>query len=150
MGRERKSILFVFFLTYPRIFAITFDETYYRAIGGRAGVVNAIIAAATAVTVVLGLKIMGAMLISSLIVFPSISAMQNIKSFRGVVIVSAILSLLGFMGGLLISCLWENMPIGATVVLMNLLIFFISLTISYLRRAYRACLVKKDGRGDCR
>ena len=118
-------------MAYPHIFAITFDENYYRATGGRGALLGGIIAAATAITVVLGLKVMGAMLISSLIVFPPVTAMQIAKSFKGVVVLSALISLLAFIFGLVLSFIFD-LPVGATVVVVNLILFLCSYAIAHI------------------
>ena len=75
-------VLFIFF--YQKIFAITFDETFARATGVKAGMYNTLIAVLTAVTIVLGMRMLGALLISSLIIFPALTSMRVCRTFRGV------------------------------------------------------------------
>jgi zinc transport system permease protein len=113
-------VLFVFF--YHKIFAVTFDETFARATGTRAGLYNMIIALLTALTIVLGMRMMGALLISSLIIFPALSSMRVCKTFSAVTISSAIISVCCFFIGLVISYRYAT-PTGASVVLMNMLVF---------------------------
>ena len=115
-------VLVLFIALYPRIFAVTFDESFARATGTRAGVYNTVIAVLTAVTVVLGMRMMGALLISSLIIFPALTSMRLCKSFRSVMICSAVLSLLCFVLGIVISYAME-LPSGASVVVVNILAF---------------------------
>ena len=115
-------VLFLFF--YHRIFTVTFDETFARACGLKASVYNGIIASLTAITVVLGMKMMGALLISSLIIFPAMSAMRIFKTFYKVIILSAILSCFCFVTGLILA-FYFDLPTGATVVCMNILVFLI-------------------------
>ena len=93
------AVLAVFLLLYPRLFAVTFDETFARATGTRADLYNTLLAVLTAVTVVLGMRMMGALLISSLIIFPALGAMKICRSFRGVVICAAVISVLCFLFG---------------------------------------------------
>jgi zinc transport system permease protein len=112
--------LFVFF--YHKIFAVTFDETFARATGIRAGLYNMIIALLTAVTIVLGMRMMGALLISSLIIFPALSSMRVCKSFGAVTICSALVSVLCFFVGVVISYTYAT-PTGASVVLVNMAVF---------------------------
>ena len=104
------AVLLAFTLLYPRIFAVTFDETFSRATG------------VTAVTVVLGMRMMGALLISSLIIFPALSAMRVCRSFRAVVLCSAAISVVCFILGVLASYFWET-PTGASVVIADLICF---------------------------
>ena len=82
-------VLYVFF--YNKMFAVTFDENFAKATGVNVSLYNSLIAVLTAVTIVLGMRMMGAMLISSLVIFPALTAMRLFKSFRGVVIASGVL-----------------------------------------------------------
>ncbi len=116
------AVLALFLLFYPRIFAVTFDETFSRATGVRAGAYNSLLAVLTAVTVVLGMRMMGALLISSLIIFPALSAMRLCRSFKGVVLFAAAVSVCCFTAGLIASYFLET-PTGASIVLADLLVF---------------------------
>ena len=113
-------ILFIFF--YHKIFAITFDETFARATGVKAGIYNTLIAVLTAVTIVLGMRMMGALLISSLIIFPALTSMRVFKSFFGVVVSSGVVSVVCFFIGLILSYVY-SIPAGASVVVVNLAMF---------------------------
>ncbi len=117
-------VLVLFVLFYNRIFAVTFDETFAKATGIRAGLYNMLIAFLTAVTIVLGMRMMGALLISSLIIFPALSAMRVCKKFKTVVILSAVISIVCFLFGLITSYLFST-PTGATVVVLNIIVFII-------------------------
>lgn len=115
-------ILFVF--CYHKIFAVTFDESFARATGVKVSFYNSLIAVLTAVTIVLGMRMMGAMLISSLIIFPALSSMRLVKTFLGVIILSGVLSVLCFCLGIIGSYKFST-PAGASVVVVNLLVFLI-------------------------
>lgn len=115
-------VIIMFVLFYNKIFAVTFDESFSRATGVRAGVYNTCIAMLTAITIVLGMRIMGALLISSLVIFPALSAMRICKSFKAVVITSAVLSLICFFAGMTASYVLET-PVGASVVIADLIVF---------------------------
>ena len=112
-------VLGLFLFCYNKIFAVTFDENFARATGVNVSIYNVLIAVLTAVTIVIGMRMMGAMLISSLIIFPSLTAMRIFKSFRGVVIVSGVLSIICFSIGMVISYIYST-PAGASVVVVNL------------------------------
>ncbi|MDR1471206.1 MAG: metal ABC transporter permease [Synergistaceae bacterium] len=112
--------LFVFF--YNKIFAVTFDETFARATGVRVRAYNMLIAFLSAVTIVIGMRMMGAMLISSLIIFPALSSMRIYRRFRTVVVSSALISSVCFFVGIVISYIYAT-PTGASVVSVNLLVF---------------------------
>ncbi len=115
-------VLGLFLLFYRKIFAITFDETFARAIGEQARLYQGLLALLTAITIVLGMRMMGALLISSLIIFPALSAMRICKSFRSVCLCAVAISLVCFIAGMLCSYLL-NTPSGASVVAANILAF---------------------------
>lgn len=117
-------VIILFLLYYHRIFSVTFDETFTRAIRLKASLYNGIIATLTAVTIVIGMKMMGALLISSLIIFPALSAMRICRTFRSVVLTSAVISCVCFIFGMYFSFLYD-LPAGATVVVVNLFVFII-------------------------
>lgn len=115
-------VIAVFVLFYNRIFSVTFDETFARATGTRAGLYNAVLAVLTAVTVVLGMRMMGALLISSLIIFPPLTAMRLGKTYKGVIITSVVISVVCFLTGIVLSYICGT-PTGASVVCMHIIVF---------------------------
>lgn len=117
-------VLLLFILCYHQIFAITFDEPFARATGINVGVYHMMLALLTALTVVVGMRIMGTLLISSLIIFPALTAMRVCASFRGVVLLAAVLSVACFFIGIILSYLY-GIPAGASVVAVNLAAFLI-------------------------
>ncbi|MCI5712226.1 MAG: metal ABC transporter permease [Lachnospiraceae bacterium] len=117
-------IVVVFYvLFYNRIFSVTFDENFTKAMGKRADVYNLLIAIIMAVIIVLAMNLVGSLLVSALIIFPALSAMRLMYSFKGVVLYAAVLSVLGAFFGMLISILFST-PVGSTIVLIHILIFF--------------------------
>ncbi|MCI5892586.1 MAG: metal ABC transporter permease [Clostridiales bacterium] len=125
-------VLLLFVLFYNKIFAVTFDETFAKATGIKAGIYNMLLAFLTAITIVLGMRMMGALLISSLIIFPALSAMRICKHFKSVVFVSAIISVLCFLVGLIGSYFFST-PTGATVVVLNIRVFILFSVIGKIR-----------------
>ena len=125
-------VLLLFVLYYNRIFAVTFDETFARATGVRAEVYNMLLAFLTAITTVLGMRMMGALLISSLLIFPALTSMRLCHTFQSVVICSAVLSVVCFLLGMSLSFFLSS-PAGATVVIVNLLAFLIFSAIAGIR-----------------
>lgn len=115
-------ILFVFF--YQKIFAITFDENFSKAVGVRVKFYKMMLAILTAITIVIGMRMMGTLLISSLIIFPALSSMRVFKSFKKVIISSSIISILCFVCGIVLSYQLST-PAGASIVIMNLICFLI-------------------------
>lgn len=114
-----------FVLFYNRIFAVTFDETFLRATGKKAELYNLMIAVITAVIIVLAMNLVGSLLITALLIFPALSAMRVMYSFRSVVIYAAVLSVLGAFAGMILSILFST-PVGATIVVMDILIYLIN------------------------
>ena len=127
-------VLALFLMFYRPIFAVTFDETFARATGGHAEAYNMLLALLTAVTIVLGMRVMGAMLISSLVIFPALTAMRLCKSFRSVTICAAVVSVVCFFIGLCASYLLST-PAGASVVVANILAFLLFALIGKVRSA---------------
>lgn len=125
-------VLLLYFLFYPRIFAVTFDESFAKASGTNTRLYNMVIALLTAVTIVLGMRMMGTLLISSLIVFPSLTAMRICRTFRWTVLMSALFSLSGFLVGIILSYLY-SIPTGASIVVIDILLFFFFSAVEMLR-----------------
>ncbi|MEE1281535.1 MAG: metal ABC transporter permease [Acutalibacteraceae bacterium] len=117
-------VIVTYIIFYHRIFAVTFDERFAKATGTRVELYNIIISILTALTVVLGMRIMGTLLISSLIIFPALTAMQLCKTFKSVIITSAVLSVVCFFIGISISYLYST-PTGASIVIVNLIAFIV-------------------------
>ncbi|MCQ2471302.1 MAG: metal ABC transporter permease [Clostridia bacterium] len=132
-------VILLYVLFYNKIFAVTFDENFMKATGLRANLYNTVIAVLTAVTIVLGMKVMGALLISALIIFPAVSSMRLCKSFFSVTISSAIISVVCFLVGLGVSCVYVSpngytLPTGATIVIMNIIVFVVFTIIHKIRK----------------
>ena len=127
------AVLVLFVLFYHKLFAVTFDESFSRATGLNVDRYNTLLAVLTALTIVLGMRMMGAMLISSLIIFPALTAMRLFRSFRGVILCAAVSSVVCFCIGLTVSFVCST-PVGATVVCANLTLFLLSCALRALRR----------------
>ncbi len=121
-------ILYVFF--YNKIFAVTFDESFAKATGTKAGIYNMIIAFLTALTIVVGMKMMGSMLISSLIIFPAVISMRVCSRFKTVIITSALVSVLCFIVGL-VSSYSYSLPTGASIVIVNMIALILAVIIGH-------------------
>lgn len=124
-------VLFVVF--YHKIFAVTFDENFSKATGIHADFYNFLIAVLTAITIVIGMRLMGSLLISSLIIFPALSSMRVFNSFKSVIVSSAVISIVCFLIGIFCSYVWGT-PTGASIVIVNLLIFLIFLSIGKIAK----------------
>lgn len=127
-------ILFIVF--YHKIFAITFDETFARATGVKAGVYNTLIAVLTAVTIVLGMRMMGALLISSLIIFPALTSMRVCRTFKSVIINAAVISVVCLIAGVTLSYVAAT-PAGASVVLANLVMMVLYTVVGAVKNHMR-------------
>ena len=118
------AVVLIFILFYNKIFAVTFDEDFARASGIKAEAYNLLIAVVIAVIIVLAMNLVGSLLISALIIFPAMSAMRLFRSFRGVTVCSAVLSVTCSLLGILISILWST-PVGSTIVAVDIGAFLI-------------------------
>ena len=127
-------VLLLFIVFYHRLFAVTFDESFARATGTRSNIYNMLLALLTAITIVVGMRIMGAMLISSLVIFPALTSMRVCRSFRGVILCSAVISVLCFFLGMFASYVFST-PAGASVVVVNLAAFLLFSLVGKCRRA---------------
>lgn len=127
-------VLGLYIILCNRIFSVTFDETFSKSSGTNVLVINGIIAILTSLTVVIGMKVMGALLITALIIFPTLSARQIMKTFKGVTICAAIISVLAFIIGLLLSCIISNLPIGSSIVFVNFIVCIIFFVIGRIIR----------------
>ena len=126
-------VLGLFVFCYNKIFAVTFDENFAKATGVSVSSYNVLIAVLTAVTIVLGMRMMGAMLISSLIIFPALTSMRVFKSFSGVILSAGTVSVVCFFIGLVLSYVY-SIPAGASVVVVNMGAFGIFSVIQAVRR----------------
>ena len=117
-------VVAAFLIFYHKIFAVTFDESFAKATGIKADFYNLLIAVIVAVVIVLAMNLVGSLLISALVIFPALSAMRVFKSFKSVTIASAIISVLSAVLGILISILVEKgLPVGSTIVAVDILVF---------------------------
>lgn len=126
-------VVILFVLFYNKIFAVTFDENFAKATGTRTDLFNLLIAVMTALIIVLSMNLVGSLLISALVIFPALSAMRIFKSFLGVTICSAVLSVICALAGILISVL-AGTPVGSTIVAIDILAFGIA---SAIGRVFR-------------
>lgn len=117
-------VVAVFVLFYNKIFAVTFDEDFSKAVGTKAEVYNLVIAVTVAVVIVLAMNLVGSLLISALVIFPAISAMRVYQNFRAVTICSAVLSVVCAVLGILVSILGGT-PVGSTIVAVNITAFLL-------------------------
>ena len=125
-------VISLYIISYNKIFAITFDDSFAKSIGINTNLYNIIFAVLCSIVVVLGMRLMGSLLISSLIIFPTLSSMQYFKTFKKVVISSVIISIISFAIGLILSYFIAT-PTGSTIVIINLIIFIVFKLVSYIK-----------------
>ena len=118
-------VIVSFILFYNKIFCVTFDEEFSKAVGVKPGIYDTIFAILTSLSVVLSVKLVGALLVSSLIVFPALSSMRVFKSFFKVMISSLIISVVCFLTGFIITLIIDSVPTGACITLVNLAVFIV-------------------------
>lgn len=120
-------VIVVFILFYNKLFAVTFDDEFAKATGFKSEAFNLLIAFLTAVTIVIGMRMMGTLLISSLIVFPAVTSMRVFKTFKSVIVSSGVISALCFIIGMICSYIFE-IPTGASIVAVNF-VFFVAVSV---------------------
>ena len=125
-------VLLMFLLFYYKIFSVTFDESFAQACGINANAYNLMIAVITSVIIVLAMNLVGSLLISALIIFPALSAMRLFRSFRSVMICSAVTSVLCAGTGIILSILCST-PVGATIVAADMAVFFLFSLIAFCK-----------------
>lgn len=129
------AVISVFIIFFERIFAVTFDPTFSKAVGINVEKYDTLIAILVAVTIVIGMKMLGTVMISGLIVFPAISAMKINSTFKGVVLTAGAISVSCSVIGILLAFLISNMPIGPCVVVVNLAVYIVCSAIKKLKKA---------------
>ena len=117
-------VLLCYILLYPRLFVITFDRSFSRASGIHTERYSLMLAILSALTIVLGMRMLGSLLISALIIFPPLTAMRVLKTYKAVTISSAAISVVSFMAGISLSY-GLGTPVGASIVSVNLLVFML-------------------------
>lgn len=127
-------VITAYILFYNRIFAVTFDESFASATGTKSSVYNLSLAILTAVVIVIAMNLVGALLISALIIFPALSAMRVFRSFRSVTICASVISVGCSLAGILVSVLADT-PVGATIVAADIIIFIIFAIAGKFRKA---------------
>ena len=120
-------VLLVFFVFYHKIFTVTFDESFASATGTNTKAYNTLIAIVTAIVIVLAMNLVGALLISALIIFPALSAMRIFKSFLSVILSSAVIAVVCAITGIFIAIIYGT-PVGSTIVAANIAAFIICMT----------------------
>lgn len=116
------AVIFVFVFFYNKLFSVTFDERFASATGTRVNLYNLVVAIMSAIVIVIGMKLVGALLISALVIFPALSAMRICKSYRGVIFASAGIAVVSSSVGLVLALLLET-PVGAGIVCVNIVAF---------------------------
>ena len=126
------AVLAIFVIIYHKIFAITFDENFARATGVHVFFYNILVATIIAIIIVLAMNLVGALLVSALVVFPALSAMRLFKSFFSVTVAAAVISVFCSLIGILIAIL-AGTPVGSTIVAMDIVVFGTVSLISLIR-----------------
>ena len=125
-------VVIAFIALYNRFFAVTFDESFAKAVGTKTNILNFIIATIIAVIIVLAMNLVGSLLVSALIIFPALSAMRIFKSFRSVTVCSAVISVFCALTGIIVSILLDT-PTGATIVITDIAVFGLCSAIGKIR-----------------
>lgn len=129
------AVLAVLFLFGAQMFAVSFDSDVAHTQGIRTEFISVLITVLAAVTVVIGMRTVGLLLVSAIMIVPIAAAQQVSRSFRGTAAVGAIIGLVCAVGGVIVS-FYLDVPSGATIVLLTLACFLLALPVgSLLRRS---------------
>lgn len=127
-------VIVMYVLFYHKIFAVTFDENFSRATGIRTGLYNTAISLLTAVTIVIGMRMLGTLLISAMIIFPALTSMRVCKRFLSVVTVAVVVSVVSVVSGLVASFTCTDIPVSSTIVIFNLGFFILFMLFAFLKK----------------
>lgn len=119
-------VIVLIIFNYNSLFAITYDQEFASVIGLNTDNMKYLVSILTSITVVLGIRVVGTMLISSMIIFPTVTALLVSKGFKDTILISTIISVSSVVLGIFISYVL-NLPTGATIVMINSIIFVIVL-----------------------
>ncbi|MDD3392526.1 MAG: metal ABC transporter permease [Bacilli bacterium] len=125
-------ILALYIIFYNKIFIVTFDENFAKAVGINTDLYNMLIAILTAITIVLGMRLMGSLLISSLIIFPTLTSMRLFKTFKSVIVSSMLVSVICFIIGMILSYNY-SLPTGSSIVVVNMLCLILFSVINQIK-----------------
>ena len=126
-------VILLFILSYNRIFSVTFDESFATASGIRASVYNLFIAVITAIIIVLAMNLVGSLLISALVIFPALSAMRIMRTFKSVVIFATVISVTCALVGIFSAIIFST-PVGPTIVICDIFAFLICFLIGKIAK----------------
>jgi len=129
-------VIVMYLLFYNKIFAITFDEVFSSATGIRTKLYNTVISLLTAVTIVIGMRLLGTLLISAMIIFPALTSMRVARKFSSVIILSVAVSVVCVVSGLVTSFTCKNVPVSATVVIINLCVFILFSVFAFIKKIF--------------
>ena len=127
-------VVIVFMMFYHKIFSVTFDENFSAAVGTKTKAYNLLLAVIIAVVIVMGMKLVGSLMISALVIFPALSSMRIFKSFRSVTIFSVILSVCCAVTGVFIAIIVGRIPVGATIVAVDVAAFIICWIVGSIKK----------------
>jgi zinc transport system permease protein len=116
------AVMGVLRVFYHDLFALTYDEEFARVAGVRTDRINKLLILLTALTVVLGIRVVGTLLVSSLIIFPAVTAIQFSRGFRATIFIAMACGVLSVLLGITVSFILD-LPTGATIVMVNFLLF---------------------------
>jgi len=124
-------IFFLFF--YRRIFAVTFDTEFMQATGQRPAVYELLLSVITGIIIAMSMSLLGSLLTASLIIFPALSAMRILKSYKGVMICAVIVAVICSPLGIFTALLFE-LPPTTTIIMVNIALFVLLSVVGAARK----------------
>lgn len=122
------SVVIVSFIgiNYHKLISISFDEDAARASGVNVDFINRIFVIIIALSIVVSMRIVGVLLISSMMVVPVAASMNLAKSFRSSIIVSVLIAMISVLSGITLSYYFD-LASGGTIVLVSIVILTLSI-----------------------
>ncbi|MCR4874426.1 MAG: metal ABC transporter permease [Clostridia bacterium] len=124
-------VFYIFF--YNKIFAVTFDENFAKASGIKTSLYNVIVATIIAIVIVVAMNLVGSLLVSALVIFPTLSAMRVVKSFKAVTISAGIIAVICAVTGIILSILLST-PVGATIIVVDIICFVLFFLVGLIKK----------------
>jgi zinc transport system permease protein len=120
-------------LNYHKFMYMTFDRESAKASGIKVDRLDSLLTVLTAVTVVLGMKVVGILLVSALVVIPAAAGLQIASSFKQAIVLSTCISVTSVVLGLMLAFLLD-LPASGSIVLLSFLAFVLMFVFRRIRR----------------
>lgn len=127
------AVLLIVIIYYQKFLYLTFDSESAKASGIKVNRLDILLSVLTAVTVVLGMKVVGLLLVAALVVIPAATALQISGSFKGALIISSSVAVVSVILGLFLA-FYFDLPASATIVLLCFFFFGVFFALKKIKK----------------